>query len=73
MLPMQYVRKQAKGFGRDALIEGDFEPGSRIILVEDLTTDGQSKIRFCQALRDAGAHRQPYLRDLSLRHLPADP
>ena len=55
MLPMQYVRKQAKGFGRDAQIEGDFEPGLRILLVEDLTTDGQSKIKFCQALRDAGA------------------
>ena len=55
MLPMQYVRKQAKGFGRDAQIEGDFETGSRVILVEDLTTDGQSKIRFCQALREAGA------------------
>ena len=55
MLPMQYVRKQPKGFGRDAQIEGDFTPGLRILLVEDLTTDGQSKIKFCQALRDAGA------------------
>jgi len=55
MLPMQYVRKHAKGFGRDAQIEGDFVPGLRILLVEDLTTDGQSKIKFCQALRDAGA------------------
>lgn len=55
MLPMQYVRKAAKGFGRDAQIEGDFEPGLRILLVEDLTTDGQSKIKFCQALREAGA------------------
>ncbi len=55
MLPMQYVRKRAKGFGRDARIEGDFAPGLRILLVEDLTTDGQSKIKFCQALRDAGA------------------
>ena len=40
---------------RAAQIEGDFEPGARILLVEDLTTDGQSKLRFCQALRDAGA------------------
>lgn len=55
MLPMQYVRKQPKGFGREAQIEGDFEPGARILLVEDLTTDGRSKLRFCQALRDAGA------------------
>ena len=55
MLPMQYVRKAAKGCGRDARIEGDFAPGLRILLVEDLTTDGQSKIKFCQALREAGA------------------
>ncbi|MEM7344686.1 MAG: orotate phosphoribosyltransferase [Chloroflexota bacterium] len=55
MLPMQYVRKKPKGFGRMAQIEGDFTDGDRILLVEDLTTDGQSKIHFCQALRDAGA------------------
>jgi orotate phosphoribosyltransferase len=55
MLPMQYVRKQPKGFGRKAQIEGDFTDGDRILLVEDLTTDGQSKINFCQALRNAGA------------------
>ncbi len=55
MLPMQYVRKKPKGFGRKAQIEGDFHDGDRILLVEDLTTDGQSKINFCQALRLAGA------------------
>ena len=55
MLPMQYVRKKPKGFGRDAQIEGDFHEGQRILLVEDLTTDGASKVKFCQALRDAGA------------------
>ncbi len=55
MLPMQYVRKKAKGFGRNAQIEGDFENGARILLVEDLTTDGKSKIKFCEALREAGA------------------
>ncbi|MDE2583641.1 MAG: orotate phosphoribosyltransferase, partial [Rhodospirillales bacterium] len=53
--PMSYVRKRAKGFGRNALIEGDVPDGRRTLLVEDLTTDGQSKIRFAQALRDAGA------------------
>ena len=39
-LPMQYVRKKPKGFGRDARIEGDISEGQRILLVEDLTTDG---------------------------------
>jgi orotate phosphoribosyltransferase len=54
-LPMQYVRKKPKGFGRGAQIEGDIRAGARTLLVEDLTTDGRSKINFCQALREAGA------------------
>jgi orotate phosphoribosyltransferase len=54
-LPMLYVRKQPKGFGRDAQIEGAMEDGARVLLVEDLTTDGGSKLRFAEALRMAGA------------------
>ena len=53
--PMAYVRKKPKGFGQNALIEGDVPVGKHTLLVEDLTTDGQSKIRFANALRDAGA------------------
>jgi orotate phosphoribosyltransferase len=55
MLPMQYVRKKPKGFGRMAQIEGDLEEGQRVLLVEDLATDGGSKFLFVKALRDAGA------------------
>ena len=54
-LPMQYVRKKPKGFGRNAQIEGDVREGARTLLVEDLTTDGGSKINFVRALREAGA------------------
>lgn len=54
MLPMQYVRKKPKGFGRMAQIEGHLSDGDRILLVEDLTSDGGSKINFCNALREAG-------------------
>jgi orotate phosphoribosyltransferase len=54
-LPMQYVRKKPKGFGRDAQIEGTITENQRVLLVEDLTTDGGSKINFCNALRNAGA------------------
>lgn len=53
--PMSYVRKKPKGFGQNALIEGDVPVGKHTLLVEDLTTDGGSKIRFVNALRDAGA------------------
>ena len=55
MLPMQYVRKKPKGFGRNAQIEGHLAPGQRVLLVEDLTTDGRSKVTFVNALREAGA------------------
>ena len=54
-LPMNYVRKKPKGFGKDAQIEGESVSGKKVILIEDLTTDGGSKIKFCNALRDAGA------------------
>jgi orotate phosphoribosyltransferase len=54
-LPMIYVRKNPKGFGRMNQIEGMLEPGTPALLVEDLTTDGRSKINFCNALRRAGA------------------
>ena len=54
-LPMQYVRKKPKGFGRDARIEGDIHEGQRVLLVEDLMTDGGSKLSFIEAIRTAGA------------------
>ena len=54
--PMLYVRKKPKGFGRMAQIEGDMQgQGEKVLLVEDLTTDGMSKIAFANVLRDAGA------------------
>ena len=54
-LPMLYVRKKAKGFGRNAQIEGHLVEGQRVLLVEDMTSDGGSKVNFCNALREAGA------------------
>jgi orotate phosphoribosyltransferase len=54
-LPMQYVRKKPKGFGRGAQIEGHWRDGDRMLLVEDLATDGGSKINFIEAIRAAGA------------------
>jgi orotate phosphoribosyltransferase len=54
-LPMLYVRKQPKGFGRMAQIEGDLKEGARVLLVEDLASDGKSKVKFVEPLRKAGA------------------
>jgi orotate phosphoribosyltransferase len=52
-LPMLYVRKKPKGFGRNARIEGEPREGWRVLLVEDLATDGGSKLSFAEALREA--------------------
>ena len=54
-LPMLYVRKKPKGFGRNAQIEGHAVEGQRVLLVEDMTSDGRSKANFCNALRQAGS------------------
>ncbi len=53
-LPMLYVRKQPKGFGKNALVEGAAGEGQTAILVEDLMFDSGSKINFIQGLRNAG-------------------
>ena len=57
-LPMHYVRKKPKGFGVNSHIEGNSIKGKKVILVEDLTTDGGSKIKFCNSIRNAGAEVQ---------------
>ncbi|WP_415402632.1 orotate phosphoribosyltransferase [Tateyamaria sp. SN3-11] len=54
-LPMTYVRKKPKGYGKGARIEGDMSEGQRVLLVEDLTTDGGSKLSFVDAIRETGA------------------
>lgn len=54
-LPMTYVRKKPKGYGKNARIEGDMTDGQRVLLVEDLTTDGGSKLSFVDAIRETGA------------------
>ncbi|MBC7133557.1 MAG: orotate phosphoribosyltransferase [Roseovarius sp.] len=54
-LPMTYVRKKPKGYGRNARIEGAMSEGQRVLLVEDLTTDGGSKLGFVDAIRATGA------------------
>ena len=54
-LPMTYIRKKPKGYGRNARIEGVMSEGQRVLLVEDLTTDGGSKLSFVDAIRETGA------------------
>ena len=50
-LPMIYIRKKPKGFGKGKLIEGEYKKKSKSILIEDMATDGGSKIHFIKAMR----------------------
>ena len=52
--PMLYVRKKAKGFGKNQQIEGSFKEKQKAILIEDLATDGGSKVIFVEAMRKVG-------------------
>ena len=49
---MIYIRKQPKGFGGNQQIEGDYKENQKAILIEDLATDGGSKIVFIKALKN---------------------
>ena len=52
-LPMVYIRKKPKGFGKGKIIEGEFKKRSKSILIEDMATDGGSKIHFINSMRKA--------------------
>ncbi len=54
-LPMVYVRKAKKQHGMASLVEGSLPGGARVLLVEDLITDGKSKLGFIDSLQAAGA------------------
>jgi len=54
-LPMGYVRGEAKRHGRTNRIEGKLEPGTKVVVVEDLISTGGSAIECVEALREAGA------------------
>ena len=53
--PYVIVRKEAKEYGTGNQIEGRFEKGDEIVVLEDIATTGQSAIDAVEALRDAGA------------------
>ena len=54
-LPLIVARRESKGLGAQAQVSGTFDAGRRILLVDDLTTDGRTKAAFCSGLRKAGA------------------
>lgn len=53
--PMGYVRGSAKDHGRNNRIEGRLEPGTKVVVIEDLISTAGSCIEVVDALREAGA------------------
>ena len=53
-LPFLIVRNESKGYGTDNRLEGVFEPGELICLVEDVGTSGGAALEAVKALREAG-------------------
>ena len=53
-LPMLYVRGSAKDHGKTNQIEGKFEKGKKVVVIEDLISTGKSSVLAAQALQEAG-------------------
>jgi orotate phosphoribosyltransferase len=53
-LPFLIVRKAGKGYGTDNRLEGAFEEGQCVCLVEDVVTSGGAAAEAVEALREAG-------------------
>lgn len=52
--PFVYVRSAPKGHGLENLIEGDYRPGQKVLVIEDLISTGGSSLKAVEALRAAG-------------------
>jgi uridine monophosphate synthetase len=53
-MPLCYARKEAKDYGTQRLIEGEFQPGDRVVLLDDVITDGGAKVEAAVPFREAG-------------------
>lgn len=53
-IPMLMIRKAKKGYGTSKLIEGDLEEGDSVVVVEDVTTTGNSLINAIKAVSENG-------------------
>lgn len=53
-LPFAYVRSKPKDHGMANLIEGDLQPGTKVVVIEDLISTGGSSLKAVEALRAHG-------------------
>ncbi len=52
--PVIYPRREAKDYGTRAAVEGDFQPGQTAVVIDDLTSTGETKIESIEKLTAAG-------------------
>ena len=57
-VPLMYPRKEVKSYGTGRAIEGEFVPGERVVVLDDLITTGGSKIKAIAPLKEAGLQVQ---------------
>ena len=53
-IPMIYVRKRPKRYGTEEMIEGILEKGQKVVLVDDMTTNAYSKLKFINGIKYSG-------------------
>ncbi len=53
-IPVVYPRREAKDYGTAKQIEGEFNAGEKVLVIDDIITDGQSKIEAIEPLKDSG-------------------
>lgn len=49
-IPMVYIRKRPKGYGTMSFVEGVLGKGQKVVLIDDIITDGKSKARFVDGI-----------------------
>jgi uridine monophosphate synthetase len=53
-VPLVYPRREEKAYGTRKRIEGAFHPGERVVVIDDIITDGASKLEAIEPLEAAG-------------------
>jgi uridine monophosphate synthetase len=53
-IPMIYVRKRSKSYGRGEQIEGVLKKDAKVVLIDDMATNAFSKLKFIEGIKNSG-------------------
>jgi uridine monophosphate synthetase len=53
-IPMIYVRKRPKSYGRGEQIEGVLKKDAKVVLIDDMATNAFSKLKFIEGIKNSG-------------------